>query len=224
MNKISLLSTKKLSSQERVFFSDSDFVLIEEDFIAIELLDFQMNLNVDMLLFTSKNAVFSVLKNKNIELLKHKNCICVGEKTKDLLEKNGFKVLDFAHYAEDLTTVISEKYSNFSFAFFCGNLRRDVLPNFFKNYQINFEEIQVYNNKITPYKITEPVDAILFFSPSGVMSYLKENTLDKQICFCIGKTTAEALQPYTDKIILSKKPTISSVLEEVVGFYESQKE
>lgn len=224
MNKISLLSTKKLSSQERVFFSDSDFVLIEEDFIAIELLDFQMNLNVDMLLFTSKNAVFSVLKNKNIELLKHKNCICVGEKTKDLLEKNGFKVLDFAHYAEDLTTVISEKYSNFSFAFFCGNLRRDVLPNFFKNNQIKFEEIQVYRNKLTPYKITEPVDAILFFSPSGVMSYLKENTLDKQICFCIGKTTAEALQPYTDKIILSKKPTISSVLEEVVGFYELKKQ
>lgn len=224
MKKINLLSTKKLHSREHQIFSPTHFVLIEEDFITIELLDFQREEQADMLLFTSKNAVLSVLQNEKIALLKQKNCICVGEKTKELLVKNGFQVLDFAHYADDLVQVISEKYSHFSFSFFCGNLRRDVLPDFFKQNQIKFEEIQVYDNKLTPHKITEPVDAILFFSPSGVMSFLKENNLGNQLCFCIGKTTAEALQPYTDKIILSKKPTISSVLEEVVGFYESQKE
>src|SRR5690606_5528143 len=189
-------------------------------FISIELLDFDWKAETDMLLFTSKNAVLSVLQNENTALLKQKNCICVGEKTKALLVKNGFQVLDFAHYAEDLIQIIFEKYRNLSFSFFCGNLRRDVLPDFFKQNQIKFEEIQVYDNKLTPHKITEPVDAILFFSPSGVMSFLKENNLENQLCFCIGKTTAEALQPYTDKIILSKKPTISSVLEEVVGFYK----
>ena len=129
-------------------------------------------------------------------------------------------MLDFAHYADDLTPIISEKYRAFSFTFFCGNLRRDVLPDFFKENKIKFEEIQVYQNKLTPHKITEPFDAVLFFSPSGVMSFLEENQLGNQVCFCIGTTTAEALEPYTDKIILSKKPTISSVLEEVVGFYE----
>jgi uroporphyrinogen-III synthase len=220
MTKISLLSTKKLSPQESAIFSTSFFHLLEEDFISIELLDFDWKAETDMLLFTSKNAVLSVLQNEKIALLKQKNCICVGEKTKELLVKNGFKVLDFAHYADDLVPIISEKYSHFSLSFFCGNLRRDVLPDFFKKNRIKFEEIQVYGNKLTPYKITEPMDAILFFSPSGVMSYLKENKLENQLCFCIGKTTAEALQPYTDKIILSKKPTISSVLEEVVGFYK----
>lgn len=222
MTKISLLSTKKLSPQESAIFSTPFFHLLEEDFISIELLDFDLKAETDMLLFTSKNAVLSVLQNEKIALLKQKNCICVGEKTKELLVKNGFKVLDFAHYADDLVQIISEKYSHFSFSFFCGNLRRDVLPDFFKKNQIKFEEIQVYGNKLTPYKITEPMDAILFFSPSGVMSYLKENKLESQLCFCIGKTTAEALQPYTDKIILSKKPTISSVLEEVVGFYKEE--
>src|SRR5690606_24607443 len=171
-------------------------------------------------LFTSKNAVLSVLQNEKLALLKQKNCICVGEKTKELLVKNGFQVLDLAHYADDLVQIISQKYIHFSFSFFCGNLRRDVLPDFFKKNQIKFEEIQVYDNKLTPYKITEPMEAIMFFSQSRVMSFLKENTLENQLCFCIGKTTAEALQPYTDKIILSKKPTISSVLEEVVGFYK----
>lgn len=220
MEKTNLLSTKKLTPSEKALFHVTHFGLIEKDFIAIELLDFEVNFKADLLLFTSKNAVLSVLQNPEITLLKQKSCICVGEKTKELLEKNGFRVLDSAHYADDLTPIISEKYSQASFAFFCGNLRRDVLPDFFTENKIEFHEIQVYHNKLTPHKITEPFDAVLFFSPSGVMSFLEENKLENQICFCIGTTTAEALEPYTDKIILSKKPTISSVLKEVVGFYE----
>jgi len=220
MTRINLLSTKKLTSLEKSVFHPALFNVKDEDFISIELLNFEWKGEMDMLLFTSKNAVLSVLKNEKIALLKQKNCICVGEKTKELLLKNGFQVLDFAHYADDLVQIISEKYRHFSFSFFCGNLRRDVLPEFFKQNQIKFEEIQVYDNKLTPYKITEGVDAVLFFSPSGVMSFLQENKLGNQNCFCIGKTTAEVLQSHTNKIILSKKPTISSVLEEVVGFYK----
>src|SRR5690606_13959611 len=125
-----------LSPQESAIFSTSFFHLLEEDFISIELLDFDWKAETDMLLFTSKNAVLSVLQNENTALLKQKNCICVGEKTKALLVKNGFQVLDFAHYAEDLIQIIFEKYRNLSFSFFCGNLRRDVLPDFFKQNQI----------------------------------------------------------------------------------------
>src|SRR5690606_7617651 len=153
MTKISLLSTKKLNPQESAIFSTPFFHLLEEDFISIELLDFNWKAETDMLLFTSKNAVLSVLQNEKLALLKQKNCICVGEKTKELLVKNGFQVLDLAHYADDLVQIISQKYIHFSFSFFCGNLRRDVLPDFFKKNQIKFEEIQVYDNKLTPYKI-----------------------------------------------------------------------
>jgi len=37
-------------------------------------------------------------------------------------------------------------------------------------------------------------DGILFFSPSAVESYLKSNTIKDEMCFCIGETTAEALE------------------------------
>src|SRR5690606_2229489 len=144
MPKIKILSTKKLTESERTFLSDFD--LIDKDFISIELLKFDFSFAMDILIFTSKNAVLSVLQNKKIELLKQIKCICVGEKTKELLEKNGFTVLDFTHYAEDLTKIISEKYSDKSFAFFCGNLRREVLPDFFRENKIEFHEIQVYKN------------------------------------------------------------------------------
>lgn len=219
MSKIKILSTKKLSTSERSILSDSKFSLIEEDFIQIQLMQFDVDTSFDLLLFTSKNAVCSVLKNEKFELLKQTKCICVGEKTKELLEKNGFEVLDFTHYAEDLTSIISDKYFDKSFAFFCGNLRRNVLPHFFAENKIEFCEIQVYRNELTPQKIQEKFDAVLFFSPSGVHSFLEKNTIANQTCFCIGTTTSKALEPYTKNIILSEKPVIISVLEKVREYF-----
>lgn len=218
MPEIKILSTKRLTEAERKKLSN--FYLVDKDFIQIELLDFQLiNVSFDLLLFTSKNAVASVLKNEKRGLLKKIKCICVGENTKKLLEKNGFEVLDFAHYAEDLTQLIKNKYKDRSFAFFCGNLRRNVLPNFFNEKNIQFKEIQVYKNELSPKKIEEKFDAFLFFSPSAVHSFVQQNEISDQICFCIGTTTAEALKPMTKNIILSEKPTVLSVLQKVNQYY-----
>lgn len=218
MSKIKILSTKKLTEIERRNLSS--FYLIDRDFIKIELLNFELtDISFDLLLFPSKNAVLSVLKNEKSELLKKTQCICVGEKTKELLIENGFEVLDFAHYAEDLTHIITEKYSDTSFTFFCGNLRRDILPNFFKKNNLKFQEVQVYKNELSPQKMNEKFNAILFFSPSAIHSFLQENKITDEICFCIGTTTSEELKPYTNNIILSEKPTITSVLEKVKQYY-----
>ena len=66
MTKINLIATKKLTPSEKALFPASAFELIERDFIAIELLDFDWNVETDLLLFTSKNAVLSVLQNKKV--------------------------------------------------------------------------------------------------------------------------------------------------------------
>lgn len=219
MSAIRILSTKKLSTSERSVLYDSKFSLVEKDFIRIKFMEFDIDINFDILLFTSKNAVRSVLKNKKCSSLKQIQCICVGEKTKELLENNGFNVADFTHYAEDLTSIIAQKYSNKFIAFFCGDLRRDVLPDFLKANQIKFSEIRVYKNEFTPEKIEGDFDAVLFFSPSGVHSFLKKNTITHQICFCIGTTTSQALEAYTPNIILAKKPTITSVLQKVTEYF-----
>ena len=222
MSKIKILSTKKLTEIERRNLSS--FYLIDRDFIKIELLNFELtDISFDLLLFPSKNAVLSVLKNEKSELLKKTQCICVGEKTQELLIENGFEVLDFTHYAEDLTHIITEKYSDTSFTFFCGNLRRDILPNFFKKNNLKFQEVQVYKNELSPQKMNEKFNAILFFSPSAIHSFLQENKITDEICFCIGTTTSEELKSYTNNIILSEKPTITSVLEKVKNYYLKNK-
>jgi uroporphyrinogen-III synthase len=48
---------------------------------------------------------------------------------------------------------------------------------------------------------------------------LKENTIKKELCFCIGETTAEALAKVTKKIIVAPQPSIEELLADVIEEY-----
>ena len=51
-------------------------------------------------------------------------------------------------------------------------------------------------------------------------SYLKLNTIKEEMCFCIGETTAEALENKKIKnIVIAKKPTVENVIDEVIEYY-----
>lgn len=218
-DKINILSTKKLTETQKQELENAGFSVTDEDFIEVESKDFEWINGYDFLIFTSQNAVKSVLLHKDIAQIKTKKCFCVGEKTKELLEQNGFEVIHFSEYAAELATVICNQYEKNSFTFFCGNLRRETLPEAMKNSRIPFSEICVYETKLTPKKISEPINGILFFSPSGVESYLKENKIDNKICFCIGTTTAETLQNKTENIVIASQPKVENVITETLKYY-----
>lgn len=215
-----ILSTKILSPLQKQELTKAGIEVIEADFIKTENKPFELkNLN-ESLIFTSQNAVHSVLSNPKSEELKNKNVYCVGLKTKALLADNGFNVVAYTGYASDLAEIITLIYRNESYTFFSGNLRRDTLPNALKEAGIKLNEIQVYETSLQPQKIKSPVDAILFFSPSGVESYLKDNSIKKETCFCIGETTAEALHKITKNIIIADQPTVEDVIEDVLSEYK----
>lgn len=219
-NKISILSTKKLLPYQKEALLNADFDLIEADFISISLKDFELETINDNLIFTSQNAVHSLLQHPKCEALKSKNVFCVGLKTKALLEENGFNVIAYTGYAADLAEIIMLIYSNNKYTFFSGNLRRDTLPKALKENNIIFNEIEVYETTLTPQKINSKPEAILFFSLSGVKSYLKENKINKEICFCIGETTAQELEKTTTNIIIANQPTVEDVIEDVIREYK----
>jgi uroporphyrinogen-III synthase len=220
--KINILSTKKLLQNQKQVLLDANISLIEEDFIETKIKNFELSKINDNLIFTSQNAVQSVLQHPKCNELKSKNVFSVGMKTKDLLTENGFNVIAYTGYASDLAEIISLIYSKESYTFFSGNLRRDVLPNSLKENGIAFNEIKVYETNITSKKIKEKIDGIQFFSPSAVESYLKLNSIKEEMCFCIGETTAEALENKKIKnIIIAEKPTVENVINEVIEYYNN---
>lgn len=217
---IQILSTKKLLDNQKQALVNANFNVVEADFIQTESQVFELNKINDNLIFTSQNAVQSFLLDPKSEELKTKNVFCVGLKTKILLSESGFNVIAYTGYAADLAEIITLIYANESYTFFSGNLRRETLPEALKEAKVKFNEIQVYETTLTPQKIKSPVDAILFFSPSGIESYLKENSIKKETCFCIGTTTASALEGITKNIIIADQPTIEDVIEDVIAEYK----
>lgn len=219
---INILSTKKLLPNQKQALFDANFTFIEEDFIETKSINFELSKVNNNLIFTSQNAVQSILQHPKCNDLKSKNVFSVGMKTKELLTENGFNVIAYTGYASDLAEIITLIYKNETFTFFSGNLRRDVLPNTLKENEIIFNEIEVYQTNLTPQKITKKLDGILFFSPSAVESYFKLNTIKEEMCFCIGETTAEALENKKIKnIIIAEKPSVENVIDEVVEYYNN---
>jgi len=223
---IQILSTKVLHEIQKQELQKAGFEVSEFDFIKTENKSFEIKDLNENLIFTSQNAVYSFLENPKsndlIPKLRDKNVFCVGLKTKALLSDNGFNVVAYTGYASDLAEIIALIYNKESFTFFSGNLRRDTLPNALKEAGIKLNEIQVYETSLTPQKIKTSPDAILFFSPSGIESYLKENTIKKETCFCIGETTAEALHKLTKNIIIADQPTVENVIEDVIFQYNNK--
>ena len=61
--------------------------------------------------------------------------------------------------------------------------------------------------------IPEKYHAIVFFSPSGVRSFAKNNSLENAVLFSIGETTEKELRKYTKaEIFTSKKNNLEDIL------------
>lgn len=220
-NPIRIVSTKKLLPNQKQYLLNADFSVIEADFINVVSKEFDYHNTNDYLIFTSQNGVESVLKNKNAAQLKSVKCFCVGEKTKGLLEQNGFEVIVISDYAAELASIICNQYPKKSFTFFSGNLRRDILPDALQLAQIRFDEVQVYETILMPHEIPAKPDGILFFSPSAVESYLKSNTITDEMCFSIGKVTAELIEQATQNLIIANQPTVENVIIQCINHFNS---
>lgn len=215
-----VLSTRILSDAHRQLLHKSAVQWVEEDFIAIKPQEFTVNGVRDLVVFTSQNAVKSVLDNPHAQLLKTRPAICVGIKTKALLEQQGWEVKAWTHYAKELTAVIEREFFTCSFSFCCGNIRRETLPTFFKQNNLIFDEYEAYQTVKQPHALQNKVDGICFYSPSAIESFLQNNQLTTEVCFCIGDTTADALKGITKQIVVASQPTIEATLLACLAYYK----
>ena len=218
--KNAVFSTKKLSeSQTKLFHediavSDSDFITTRHNRIPKKLIRNE----IENVVITSKNSVESLLTNFSADELQFKNIYCVGRRTKALIEKRIGKVIHAEKNAKKLAEWLVTNFKGTSLTFFCGDLRRDELPDMMKEHGVEIHEIEAYQASYTPVIIDEKVEGVLFYSPSTVASYLQENQPNR-IAFCIGETTANEAKKHFKEVKVAKVPTVESVIELVNMHY-----
>jgi uroporphyrinogen-III synthase len=108
--------------------------------------------------------------------------------------------------------------------FFCGNKRREELPELLKLKNIIVNELKVYETVETPGKIERHYNGILFFSPSAVHSFFSKNKIASDTTlFAIGKTTAGVIKQFSDNnIIISDFPAKDQLVDKAIHFFTSK--
>lgn len=214
MDKPLLLSTKKLDVALRERIVHSGLAYMEYDAIHVNPVSFELPALTDYVIFSSKNAVKTVLKSAYA--LANTQVLCVGKQSEKLLFKKGIKTIKTAKNMAELVSFIEKIAKNASFLHFCGNRRLPLLAEKMTAWKANFKEIVVYNTTPNVKKINAAPDAILFYSPSGVESHTNMNTIGNSSCFCIGETTAKALPEQPKKLVVLENPSIQTLVAKAI--------
>jgi uroporphyrinogen-III synthase len=218
-----ITSTKTLSINLLLSFDYRLFNILSFDFIQTTPLPFDkgelLNSSTHWII-TSKNTVNILLNTYNTSELEHINFYCVGEKTAKLITDRKLNLITCSPTSEKLAQNITELYNISNFTFICGEMRRNELERILKNRKIQLNEFNIYSTTLSPSEIRlYPTDGILFFSPSGIKSYVLKNAITTETLFCIGNTTATEAKKHSTNIIIAKNQTIESVIESVKKHY-----
>jgi uroporphyrinogen-III synthase len=221
--KHTIYSTKKLSEAQKktvdrsIKVLDSDFIKIRYNRIPAKVMK-QQHENV---VITSKNGVEAILNSFTKDEIKFKNIFCVGRRTKKLIENSIGKVTHVAKNALKLAEYIAKETDIKTVTYFCSDLRLDVLPSYLQENDVVVNEIEAYKTMLSAVKIAASVSGVIFYSPSGIESYLTENSTDK-IAFCIGETTAVAARKHFENVLVASMPDVESVLALVHSHYREK--
>ncbi len=217
MKKVSLLSTKILSSTQHLLLKKNGFVVNDYNAITITPFPLKGNKSHKNIIITSQNAAKILIQNS----VKADNIFCVGEKTKSLLISNNYNVKEVSVNAISLGKVIVKKYKDFSFVFLCGNLRRNELPELLNKEKITFFEEIIYKTSLNFLEFDNDFDAVLFFSPSGVKSYIENNNLSNSLVFCIGNTTKKIADKYALKTLTANTTTVDATINRLIDYFKA---
>ena len=217
---MNILFTKKLHEKEVSNILGSEFSTHFLEVIKINLLELApFSLGNKSLIFTSVNGVESFFRNgfkanENFADKNYNRIYCVGNKTKLHLRKYGFGVFKTKKNAKELSEFIIENCAKEKFIHFCGNLAMDILQEKLPLQNIGYKKVVVYETELIYPELSENHDAIVFFSPSGVRSFIKNNSLDFQQIYAIGETTGSEVSKYTDqKIFTGKENDLNALLK-----------
>ena len=229
-NKITILSTRPLAASLIEDAAAQGIAIDVQSFIeteAIQSVEVQQEIEQALLqsatvVFTSMNAVEAVAEYIDEEKPDW-TIYCMGQTTQQLVKKyfGEESIAGTGDNATDLADLVAEESYSDEVTFFCGDQRRDELPDILRNNDMEVTEITVYHTIATPHAISKNYNGILFFSPSAVDSFFSVNKITKpSMLFAIGSTTAAAIKKHTDAgIITADKPGKESLVEKAINYF-----
>lgn len=229
-NEIEILSTRELdpalterAGMKGIRIDISPFIRTE----AIDSMEVRQEIAVAetmnvTVIFSSANAVEAVASIAT-EGLPDWDIFCVGSKTADLAESYfpASRMIGKEDSAAELAKKITEESQSDEVFFFCGNQRRDELPDMLRDAGTEVIEIIVYRTVAIPHKLGKSYHGVMFYSPSGVKSFFSSNTLPPDIpLFAIGNTTATAIRNIcSNPVLIPGHPTREGLVDEVIDYY-----
>jgi uroporphyrinogen-III synthase len=150
---------------------------------------------------------------------------CLGHTTKQLASAyfGEASIKGTAPHATALADRMIDDEVSSPLIFFCGDQRRDELPDRLRNMDMVLQEIVVYRTMPVHRTIDKNYQGILFFSPSAVESFFHGNYVGSEtVLFAIGQTTATTIRKYTDQtIIISDHPAKEQLVQKAITYFTS---
>ncbi|MGY5353226.1 uroporphyrinogen-III synthase [Wenyingzhuangia sp. IMCC45533] len=221
-----ILSTKKLTETQLNLLQG-----FEVDEVPMIKISYGSNFKVDEwvsnAIFTSANSVKSVFEIHQNNTDWFDRVYCVGNKTQYLLEKQGLKVDFVANNGVELAEFLAHHFSSKAeelkqVNWFCGNLRNEELPTILAENGIMVTKYLVYQTELISRKLEKKYDAILFYSPSGIKSYIKENKVTEVPVICIGVTTATEAINHFKNVFIAEDTSVESVIKKAMEVLSNQ--
>jgi uroporphyrinogen-III synthase len=225
-DKATILSTRSLSPDwleeaERQGSHLKAIPFIQIKPILSDEIDAQIAEALPSIAFTSANAV-RFFGNRLTEI-EHKpeikQIFCLqGETMREVMRLNLDVAMLAARNARELAELIISQKNLQGVSFFCGNRRRNDLPEVLKQHNLKLHEVQLYQTQIYPRPVDFVYDAVLFFSPSAAEAFFQTNILRSAVpCICIGETTAAAVRGFTaNPVLVAEKHETRAVLDKAM--------
>lgn len=208
-----IVSTRVLPKTLAGLFEKAGLRLSMHDFIAIEFLKYNWQNSVRYII-SSQNAVRALLSSRDIQKLRGKDLWVVGHKTKALLEAHNLPVYRSFENAKEL--MLNFNFDGRKTTFISGAMRMEHIEEVCRQNHFPLEVMEVYTTKEKPISINEEYNGVMFFSPSGVRSFVSKNTLAGNCAICVGPTTALEAQKYTTHCIVANETSLEGVVAAVL--------
>ncbi len=220
-----IVSTRKLTSTKMDALQAAGWKFTSHDFIS-KVINIPNDLNTQAICrhivltsITGVKAFLQIVKKLQLSSSSY-SVYCISRGTNEYALASGLNIKSTAPHASALADEIIKDADVKEITHISSNLRRDELSERLKEAGIAVQDVIAYSTEFTPVTIDASHDAIVFFSPSAVDSFLSINPLQPVACFCIGQTTADyARGKGYSQTFIPDAPSEDILLQTIINHY-----